>query len=67
MTCEAIKQLTFMMDVLPTHTKMLETKIAKQATLAARPSGKLPGQPRTNIREHYNAIIDRSDKQLEEP
>ncbi|XP_045804300.1 uncharacterized protein LOC123897629 [Trifolium pratense] len=69
-TNEQIKQLTSRLDVLTTHTRMLETQIAqvaqKQASTAA-PAGIFPGQPEPNPRGHVNAIILRSGNRYEGP
>ncbi|CAJ2641624.1 unnamed protein product [Trifolium pratense] len=69
-TSEQIKQITSKLDVLTTHTRMLETQIAqvaqKQASTAA-PTGIFPGQPEPNPRGHVNAIILRSGNRYEGP
>nr|GMC56727.1 uncharacterized protein LOC109152581 [Ipomoea batatas] len=64
---ERLRQLTEKLDQLGAHNKMLERQIANQAsTSSTQVTGKLPAYPE-NPREHVNAIITRSGKELEEP
>ncbi|XP_031108668.1 uncharacterized protein LOC116013158 [Ipomoea triloba] len=64
---ERFRQLTEKLDQLGAHNKMLERQIANQAsTSSTQVTGKLPAYPE-NPREHVNAIITRSGKELEEP
>ena len=64
---EYIKQVASKVDLLTTHNKMLETKIAQQASSSSTPQGRLPSKPEQNPREHYNAIVLRSDTQIKGP
>ncbi|CAM8907865.1 unnamed protein product [Rhodiola kirilowii] len=50
---------------LEIHNKMLETQIAQQAEASTRAPGKLPARPDQVNREHCNALILRSGKELE--
>ncbi|XP_031097097.1 uncharacterized protein LOC116001355 [Ipomoea triloba] len=62
---EKIRQVSDKLDQLSAHHKMLENQIANQAsTSSTKVTGKLPACPE-NPREHMNAIITRSGKQLE--
>lgn len=53
---EVIRQLASKVDILATHSKMLESQIATQASSQPTPPRRLPSQPETNPREHCNAI-----------
>lgn len=64
---EVIRQLTFKVDCLATHNKMLENQIAHQASSSLRSQGKFPGKSEINPNEHYKAITLWSGKQLEDP
>ena len=64
---EYIKQLASKVDVLSTHNKMLEAKIAQQASFSSTSPGRLPSKPEPNPTEQCNAMILRWGKQLEGP
>jgi hypothetical protein len=69
-TNEMIKQLALKVDMLATHSKMLETQIsqvAQQQASAAAPLGTFPAQPQPNPKGHLNAVTLRSGKELESP
>ena len=59
--------MTFKVDVLTTHNKVLETQIAQQATSSSTPLGKFPSKNEVSPGEQYNAMILRGGKQLEGP
>jgi hypothetical protein len=50
---------------METHNKMLENQIAQQAEASTRAQGKLPARPEQGQREHCNAVVLRSGKELE--
>jgi len=62
---EYIKLLASKVDLLTTPHKMLETQIAQQANSSTTPLGRLSSKPEQNPREQCNAIVYRSDTQLE--
>lgn len=64
---EAIKQLADKFDNLANHTRMLKTQIGQVTNSSSRALDSFIGQLETNLIEHYNIVILRSDKVLEEP
>jgi len=53
---EYIKQLTSKVDVLTTHSKILEARIAQQASFSSTLPDRLPRKPEPNPREHCNYV-----------
>ncbi|CAM8904950.1 unnamed protein product [Rhodiola kirilowii] len=51
---------------LETHNKMLEKQIAQQVKSSTRAQEKLPARPEQRQREHCNAVMLRSGKELED-
>jgi len=56
---EYIKQLASKVTVPTTHNKMLEVRIAQQASSSSTPLGRLSSKPDPNTREQCNAMIFR--------
>ena len=60
---EYIKQLASKVDVLTTHNKMLEDKIAQQATFSSTPTGRLLSKREPNPREQCNCVTLKGGKE----
>ncbi|CAM8957561.1 unnamed protein product [Rhodiola kirilowii] len=59
--------LTQRMDEMSTHSKMLETQLAQQASSSSRQQGKLPSKLDFHQNEHVNAISLRSGTTYKPP
>ena len=67
---DSLVKITYKVDSIATHNKMLETQIsqvAQQVAASSQTTGIFPGQTETNPKGHISVITLRDDKQLEDP
>jgi len=67
---DSLVKITYKVDSIATHNKMLETQIsqvAQQVAASSQTTGIFLGQTETNPKGHISVITLRDDKQLEDP
>jgi hypothetical protein len=67
---ESLSTLSYRVDSIATHSKMLETQISQlnqQVSSSSQVSRALPGQPETNQKSHVNAVSLVEEKSLGGP